>query len=305
MKRKFILNIIIFILIFTLSIFANGAEPEMPFNDGDGALHFKDESNISLVDEEVRLTISSNDSQEVGVDVTYNLLGPNLAEDTEMYFVLSEPNSYKVYVNEQEITADTRLEILPEIDNWEPIYDFKIYDPVVEKDIGYGSSHKMVGSNNMSTLYGIVIPISFESKEEVNLRVQYSSNSGKYKGVGSDYIIMSYVYYMTPARYWKDEPRITYSVTFPENGKYALYSAIELDKISDIYYEKTQDYLPDEEWLISYTNTEVTRFTLVTAFNILYGFILAVLIIILLILLTIGGVYLTNRIVKKKTIKND
>lgn len=246
--------IALILILYQIPVLANGGPGEPSVYNGDGCLHFDEDSDIRLVSESIQITIDDKDDQNIIVEVNYRLIASNGNEASIMYFVLpkvgeysSDMKPYDVWINDHKVTDETLLMELPEFDNWKPKTDVKLIDPISGEVLD--KSYTV----NSYDIFGIKIPLEFDSGETKTLKIVYQGRSGV-ENYDVRNPVMNYIYYMTPADFWLKEPVVSYSIVFPPQSNYELYSSLPLEKRDNVYKGNLSD-IPYAEWQIAYVDS--------------------------------------------------
>lgn len=243
-----ILMLICLILSYSNICYANGAKPwEDPNNDG--LMYFSDDTNIKLQSESISFDVQEVEGHGSKAIISVKYVMKNLGDQQrfQMYFVIPHSDTYSVKLNDVEITNKTEMKELPHIENWKP-NRMNILEPYSKKEIS--------GLKDNPTLYGIVIPLEFETNGWETLEIVYSTESGYFNADHLKHTVYSFVYYLTPANFWEEEVDMKLSIKFPEYGKYKIHSNIGLEPKGKNLYETHLSKLPDEEFVISFVDSD-------------------------------------------------
>lgn len=257
MKVKFrylLLIIILLSMIYPQSALANGG-PIGHFNDEQNIIFFDEESNISLV--EARIKFSEFDFSSMvpraKVEVTYILRNrDDFPKELSMYFVVPPSEGILVRLNGLDITNKTRQEEVRLPKNWQPSSKPQILNPDDGRTI-YRHIYTMFEEEYKKWhdhLYGgVVIPITIEGDGEAIVEIEYVTIGGFYRG----YInrINGFIYYLTPAKFWEGNTRLTLQVELPP-GRFRFYSNIPLEQNEQGIFHVTLQGIPDDEWQFSF-----------------------------------------------------
>lgn len=250
MKRIMVLVIAI-INIASIIALANGAEPDY-FSERQGILYFKDDSDITLIKENILVVVKEDRPVVADITVDYTLKAKESNKSTEMYFVVPQIGDYKILINNIDMSNSVELAELPKIENWEPTFDVDLIEPVGGQSLNYYESE--LREMKELPMYGLIIPLDFVDTDIITLEIHYSSYNGLYdEDVKNPVYTM--VYFMTPAEFWEGDPQVNYKIVLP-NNEYKIASSLEMKNSNSKTYEGELDKLPNYEWVISYASTE-------------------------------------------------
>jgi hypothetical protein len=141
--------------------------------------------------------------------------------------------------------------------NWEASRQMPIVEPLSGK-ILKNSPSVITGAVSRAgiVVWGTRFSVNLPAGENVNLEVAYDSESGiyRYQNVIND--VFSQIYYLTPAKFYEGEAKVTLKVDFPEGIDIAFTSNIPMVPVGENEFIAELDGLPEEEWLFSFTDKE-------------------------------------------------
>ena len=296
--RKFELKPLVLILIsislLLSATFANGAKL-IQDTSGNGGLIFDENPGITLLNETISFNLKdSTYMAQANVTVEYemkNLLEQNQSFD--MFFVVPSSGGYEstnpssVILNGVDITKLSYYKTMRLPSNWKPSLPQDFFKPNNKEryKTHFEGDTAIVISTLRNELDGIIIPISIKANSTAKLLIQYPCEGGYNNLPIFHNTIYNYMYYLTPAKFWNQEPQVTVNVALPDTKHYAVHSSIPMEKVSESSYTAKLDSLPDSEWIFSFvdkegliygTNSSRTR-TLITLFISFVFFIIGLL----------------------------
>jgi hypothetical protein len=264
-RLKTLLFISISIALLVSVAFANGAKP-IQDPAGNGGLIFDENPGVALLNEIISFdVIDSTYSPQAIVTVEYEM--KNLMEQEQsfdMFFVIppfygnESATPYKVNLDGKDISLQSSYKDIEGPNNWKPAfpqglvepYSQKIYDTNLEDDTGMGRKI------NPKELTGINIPIYMKANSTSKLIIEYSCAGGFNRRPQFLNTINNFMYYLTPAKYWNQEPLVTLNVKLLSEKEYTLHSNIPLKVVSQNFFTAKLDSLPDSEWVFSFVDRQ-------------------------------------------------
>ena len=268
-KLGSILLILILLLVTYSQIALANAGPITDFHMEQSIIFFDDESNISLVEAKVRFSDFDYSGWAPGAKVAVNYTLENkddFEKDLTIYFVLPANDERRIRLNGVDITDNTEYQDIKLPDNWEPMSPAQIVNPESKEVIeAYTYFELPPWYSHYNPPYepkGILIPIKIEGNGKVSIDIEYVSYGGYYGGNyrGTINRIYGFLYYLTPAKFWEGDAKLTLEVEFPPNDDYKFYSNIPLEKNEEGLYQTTLNGIPDNEWHFSFFSTEGLMF---------------------------------------------
>lgn len=249
-----------------IAAWANMAIPII--NPMDHRLVFDSDSGIRMVEETVAFSFDSKKElygdknlYSGGVDVSYVLRNEEDADKiVDMVFVtpyMGDDGFLEVHSGGEMIeTGQTEhFEEMPL--NWEASRRMPIVEPVSGKVLKNSPSvFDGAVSRDGIVVWGTHFSVKLPAGENVNLEVAYDSESGLYRYQNVINNVFSQIYYLTPAKFYEGEAKVTLKVDFPEGMDIALSSNIPMEKVGENGYIAELEGLPGEEWLLSFTDKE-------------------------------------------------
>jgi hypothetical protein len=249
------------LLISTAS--ANGAKP-MQDPSGNGGLIFDENPGIALLNETISFNLK--DSAYITLaNVTVEYEMKNLLEQDQsfdMFFVIPPAGGYDsaaltmVHLNEEDITKQCYYKSMDLPSNWKPAIPMGFIEPFSKEsyETHFQGDRGVITGIRGNELNGIHIPISVKANSTIKLHIQYPCAGGYTNSPQYYNSIYNYMYYLTPAKYWEQEPQVTLNVALPESKQYAFHSSIPMEKLSANSYTVKLDKLPDSEWIFSFVD---------------------------------------------------
>lgn len=287
--RTLILILISISLLFSIA-FANGAKP-MQDPSGNGGLIFDENPGIALLKETISFNLKDS-SYITRAHVTVEYEMKNLMEQDQsfdMFFVIPPFEGYEttkllsVNLGEEDITKKSYYKSMKLPNNWLPNLPQGFVEPYSKEKYEtrfQGDTGIAIGIRG-NELNGINIPISIKANSTIKLLIQYPCEAGYNRTPKFYNTIYNYIYYLTPAKFWNQEPQVTLNIDLPNTTEYAFHSSIPMEKTSRNSYTATMGSLPDSEWIFSivdkqgliYGTNSSKNHTLITLFISLVLFI--------------------------------
>ncbi len=261
MANSFLVMVILLGLFIPGTVFANGGPLKHP-PGGQGLIFFDPDSGIVLSEETVRFTIEKERSDRAYVEVVYYLKNPTPADkDVNLLFVspmgrtsttyqseilreLKNGHNFRVWINGE--PASYRWAGPSSLVNWQMVRESgPVVDPVTGREL--------MDLDYLSSL-GVEIPVTMLKDKTTELRITYKRSAGRY---ADDVVspVYTYLYFLTPAKFWSGEPRVHLEVALPRGFK--IHSNIPLVETAPDVYKTYLDKLPDKEWLFSITDSSL------------------------------------------------
>lgn len=266
--RKLIILTFVFTLLIPLIANANGAKP-MENPSGNGGLIFDENPGVALSNESITFRVLEADFRtEAKVTVEYelkNLL--NQDQSFKMFFVVPPKyysNSelwFKVLLDGVDITGPglPNYKSITRPDNWLPKLPEGFIEPYSKRAFHNGLDGDIVTQYRVEKrkIEGIDIPISIKANSTAKLTIEYDCDGGYYNSDEYEKTIYSYIYFLTPARFWNGEPKVKLNVILPSQiTGYRFYSNIPMKKAGKNHYSTELNKLPDHEWAFTFVNSK-------------------------------------------------
>jgi len=255
-KRVFILMLALALI--PLAAWANMAIPIE--NPVDQKLVFNPDPGITMVEEIVAFNFEGDKGLYTSkVHVSYVLR--NEAEEdkqVEMVFVtpyMGEEGLLKV-VSEGKALHVGQAEQFKEMpQNWAASSRMSIVDPIGGEILENSPSlYEGFEQKDEEPVWGTYFSLDLPSGEDRVLEVFYDSQSGYYRYQNVINNVFSQIYYLTPAKFYEGNPKVTLKISFPEDKDMVLHSNIPMHSDGGNTYAAELDGLPEEEWLFSFVD---------------------------------------------------
>ena len=258
-SMKITVVLIVLISILQIVLYANGAKSnDSP--EANGGIFFDGDSGISLVEE----TINFSQFEEsiypyAKVTVNYELKN-SLDTDQEFNILFIVPpldtyedkQQYKVLLDHKDITTSASYEGISRVENWYPSFPHGLKEPYGQEVYDAYLPHNMRITTNQT--YGIKIPLTIKASANTQLAIEYLCKGGYARLDEYEKTIYSFVYFLTPAKFWDGEPKIKLNVSFPSDENVAFYSNIPMKEVSPSNYSCDLNKLPEYEWMFTYVS---------------------------------------------------
>lgn len=242
---------LVFMLICSQFVYANGG-PLVEEPNGEGKLSFMEDSSIQLESESIDIQLADAGYHLNGmVEVVYHLVAGE-AETSEVYFVVQESQEYEVLLDGVDITVSTNYIEDTELTNWVSLYQGDIIDPI-SGDI---LKHDFDDEYRRYESQGITIPLDFQKNQKRELIIRYETIGGFDDSNDLENSVYSFVYFLTPARFWQGEPNVDILIRLDDKDKFKMHSNLSLQEVSDSEYTLHLEVLPEEELVISLVSTK-------------------------------------------------
>lgn len=255
LKKNFcIIALLLVVLAIKSHAFANGG-PNNSGPDETSGIFFDENSNIALVEETILFSVIEEKypAPKAKVSANYNLNNlDDLHKELRIFFIVpSQSSEFSITWNDIDISKSCEYKEIPLPKNWISS-SHHLYNPE-NSEILSSYNHK-TDDQYLSRIRGIDIPISISGNEKSRLNVEYTSRGGFYKGHEVKNTVYSFMYYLTPAKFWNGTPQVTLKVKLPPDDRYSFYSNISLIEVEKGYYEGQLTSIPEHEWFFSYNS---------------------------------------------------
>ncbi|UVI32821.1 hypothetical protein [Paenibacillus spongiae] len=246
--RRLVLTLTALFMLQPIIVSANGG-PLVDPAGGYGLLQLDDQSNISLIREQVTFDIGQGVTpyeREAEVSVLYELHNTNDSPHTVAIIFLT-PAQGELTVTEGSKPVPTAEVDDPRLVNWAPGMKAAVTEPISGKPL------RMANNSSGQEAAGNRFTLTFGPGETKSITIRYGDRGGMYdKGVINT--IYSHLYYLSPAKFWEGEPLVELEVRLPDSGN-RLHSNLLLEKADDVTYRATLKQLPEEEWYFSFADS--------------------------------------------------
>lgn len=248
-------------LVTALIPIAAWANMGIPIEDPvDHYMVFDSDSGIRMVEETVSFSFEGDKGlYSSRVDVSYILRNEEKEDKiVDMIFMTSymgEDGSLAVRSKGEMIETGQakHLEEMPI--NWEASSRMPIVEPLSGEILENSPSHfEGAVSKDGPVIWGTRFSVDLPAGKETTLEVAYDSESGFYRYQNVINNVCSQIYYLTPAKFYEGEPKVTLKISFPEEMDMALHSNIPMHSDGGNAYSAELDGLPEEEWLFSFAD---------------------------------------------------
>lgn len=104
-------------------------------------------------------------------------------------------------------------------------------------------------------IYALDYDLNLKANETITVKIKYNYLlSHSYSRKNNDY---DFVYYLSPAKYWKDFSNLTINLTLDESVPVLKKASLNFKKLGDYKYQYTSSELPEMELTFSVANSRI------------------------------------------------
>ena len=228
------LALLISINIMPTVVYANSAEPT--YNSLGTGIVFEPTEEIAVKSEVLDIVMSEETAK---ITATYKMV--NLTDkviDIESMFVTpqfdKESENFTVKIDGTVVDYESKMFSM----KWDTEIDKQDWEYIIVN-----------GDDKYRDWYGGVQTVKynmhFDANAEIEVMVSYDYRLGGYPT--SQNYTGTFLYYLTPAKYWSDFTDLTINLTLSESHPKIDRSSVKFEKIDKLIYQYKADELPSEE----------------------------------------------------------
>lgn len=307
MKKLFII-LLLLLTIFPFAIAYANMGPPQEVNPSNCGLVFSQNDQIKITDEQIVFDLTRESRQ---ITAIYSM--ENTTNQTIKMLVAFPFPAY---------SKDSQTDIIIKFNGKNVDYKFKMYDVVnpfgepieydqdyIDKMLEYVSSDEQKDNQSILNVGVAYYYLEFLPNEKSQVQVSYSTMPSAYMSKYSNAYRYQYIYFLSPAKYWKEYANLSIKVIANDNlQKYMISSNVlfDFDKENNVY-TFTSDKLPESELNFSmYYHDKISRFEpmaferakMIVIMYLVYGWFIWVPL--LIIIITIIVVVVVRKKKKKK-----